>query len=387
VVGYVGELVEDDAGDDYAVLVPERLPALDSGLTLGLDHAADEQEIPVLGPEYELSDDEVQGHIPSARVVGYIEEAPAADEESDYAVLLPDRTPPEPEVPVPAAEQEPSAADAEEEVPSARTVANDQPADDDLQPDPEQESAPESSDDDAAPDEESSRNYRRIYESELRPMERDARVALAHTAENPLLLALCLDPEPQVINAIFQNSLAGLDHARLAAFHHKNPVGLEFIVRRADFLRDTQTQRQLLRNSQMTESLMRRVLGSKPLHAVYKVCVNRDLPERNRVWSRGILRTRFGSSQAEERANLVISTEGRCLTFLVGQTFDARTTSILCGRPYNSVLFIQNLARFPACPPPLLAHLLKQPFVKRHAPLRKLIMQHPNLPSQAKRGL
>jgi hypothetical protein len=71
---------------------------------------------------------------------------------------------------------------------------------------------------------------------------------------------------------------------------------------------------------------------------------------------------------------------------LIGQTFDQKTTTILCARQYNSVLFIQNLARFPACPPGLLAHLLKQPFIRHHAALKKLILQHPNLPGQLKRG-
>jgi hypothetical protein len=70
---------------------------------------------------------------------------------------------------------------------------------------------------------------------------------------------------------------------------------------------------------------------------------------------------------------------------MTGCTFDAKTTQILCGRPYNSAIFIQNLAKFAATPPALLAHLMKQPFVRKSAPLKKLLLQHPNLPGDVKR--
>jgi hypothetical protein len=135
----------------------------------------------------------------------------------------------------------------------------------------------------------------------------------------------------------------------------------------------------------LNDGLMRRVCAQKRMADVYKLTIDRELPDKNRGFSRGILRQKFSQAQAEERAELVVSTEARCLSQLVGQTFDARTTAILCGRQYNSVLFIQNLARFPACPPALLAHLLKQPFVKRQPNLRKLLLQHPNVPTEMKR--
>ncbi|MEA2747867.1 MAG: hypothetical protein QOI41_2010, partial [Myxococcales bacterium] len=73
------------------------------------------------------------------------------------------------------------------------------------------------------------------------------------------------------------------------------------------------------------------------------------------------------------------------LIYMTGCAFDAKMTGILCGRPYNSVLFIQNLAKFSATPPALLAHLMKQPFVRKHAPLKKILLQHPNMPGDVKR--
>ena len=329
--------LDDDALPDVEALDDE-LPVL------GAEHEVADLALPVLGAEHEVADDEPP-------VLG------AEHEVADDALPV-DRRPD-----------------------LAATTA-----------DPDAEPAVDLGDPDAAAsdelaDPEESRNYRQIYETELRPLERDARIALAHTADGSLLCALCLDAEPQVVRAVLDNALAGLDHARLIARHHKNPVGLEDLVQRAEFARDTQVQRLLVRNTQLTESLLRRLIGHKPLRELYKVCVDRDVAEKSRIGARGLLRSRWASSSSEERADFVIATEARCLSLLVGQTFDSRMTSILCGRQLASVLFVQNLARFPACPPALLVHLLKQPFVRRHAALKKAIFQHPNLPSQAKRNM
>jgi hypothetical protein len=261
--------------------------------------------------------------------------------------------------------------------------------DDDLQGlpilEPLLEEAEPEAPDSLPPEPEPAGDYRAIYMAEFSLLERDLRIAHARQATGHSLLAFCFDPEPQVIAAVFENTGVGLEHARLAALHHKNPAGLEHVVKRADFLRDARVQRQLLKNSQLTESLLRRILGSKPLREIYKAAIDRDVPERTRVTSRVILRNRFGSSDPEERAGFLISNEARALALLIGQTLDQKTTAILCSRQYTSVLFVQNLARFAACPPLLLAHLLKQPFVRRHVALKKLLLQHPNLPSALKR--
>src|SRR5688572_26849621 len=238
----------------------------------------------------------------------------------------------------------------------------------------------------ALDDTEPAGDYRGIYGSEYAALDRNLRVAAAREVQGDALLALCLDPEPAVIAAVFDNGRVGLEHARLAALHHRNPAGLEHVVKRADFLRDPRVQKNLLKNPQLTEGLLRRVLGSKPLREIYKVALDREVPERTRVTSRALLRARFASADPEERAGFIVSNEARALTLLIGQTFDQKTTAILCARQYNSVMFIQNLARFAACPPSLLAHLLKQPFLRHNAALQKLLLQHPNLPGQLKRG-
>ncbi len=252
------------------------------------------------------------------------------------------------------------------------------------------DSATEADDDDVpetAESEAAGRNYRKIYETELHPLPRDDRVAEAAHATGSRLLALCFDADPQVVRAVLDNATAGLEHARLIATHHKNPVGLEMLVARAELGRDGQVHRRLLRNDQLTESLLKRLLVSKRMLAIYKLAHDRDIPERSRSFSRGHLRQKFASAGSDERAEVILVTEGRVLPLLVGQTLDARTTSLLCARSFASVALIQNLTRFAACPPPLLVHLVKLPMVKRQPSLKKALLQHPNMPSDVKRAL
>jgi len=200
-------------------------------------------------------------------------------------------------------------------------------------------------------------------------------------------MALCLDQEPVVVRAVLANPKVGFAHARLVARHHRNPGGLEAIAQRGDMVKDPQVHRRLIQNVQLSEQLVKRLLMPKRMMDAYKTSIDTDVPERNRVFARSVLRTKFSISQGEERAGLIAATEGRVLPALVGLTLDARATAILCARTYTSVLFIQNLARFPACPPPLLAHLLKQPFVRRQQHLKNLLLQHANVPSEVKRRL
>ncbi len=229
-------------------------------------------------------------------------------------------------------------------------------------------------------------NYTKLYETHFRHMTRDQRIAAAETVKGPELLALCLDADPPVVRAVLNNPLAGLVHARLIARHHRNPAGLEAVAHRGDILSDLQVQRALLRNTQLTEPITKRILGGKRMMDSFKVSVDTDVPEHTRILARSILRSKFAVAQGEERAGLICATEGRVLPALTGLTLDARATQILCARTYTSALFIQFLARFSACPPPLLAHLLKQPLVRRQFHLKKMLLQHPNTPGDAKRN-
>jgi hypothetical protein len=99
------------------------------------------------------------------------------------------------------------------------------------------------------------------------------------------------------------------------------------------------------------------------------------------------MQKKFMLASPDERAALLVRTEGRCLVLLVNCALDARTTQMLTSKTSYTVLFIQNLARWSATPPAVLTHLLKQPLVRQNQGLKKMILKHRNVPSDAKRSL
>jgi hypothetical protein len=249
--------------------------------------------------------------------------------------------------------------------------------------------------DDAPPDESpeaverearTEREYRKIYETVYHRMTRDERVKAASDAAGSHLLALCLDAEPQVIHAVLSNHRVTLECPRLVATHHRTHVGLEHIAKRSDFLADAIVQRRLLRNPQLPGTILSRMVNPKLMMDVYKISIDREIPERTRVMTREILRKKFMLASADERAALLFKTEGRCLILLVNCSLDSHTTQILCSKNSYTVLFIQNLARWSATPPAVLGHLLKMQVVRRNTGLRKMILKHPNTPSDLKRS-
>lgn len=231
------------------------------------------------------------------------------------------------------------------------------------------------------------REYQKIYEQIYHPMPRDERIAAAEKVDGADLFALCYDPEPQIIHAILSNPKSGLPHARMIALHHRTQAGLELVGRRTEFLADSQVQRRLLQNPQLPTTILRKIVNPKLLMEVYKIAINREIPERSRVMSRELLQKKFMLGSGDERAALLIKTEGRCLILLVNCALDARTTQVLTSKTSYTVLFIQNLARWSATPPALLVHLLKQPVVRMNIGLRKMLLKHPNVPSETKRNL
>jgi hypothetical protein len=259
----------------------------------------------------------------------------------------------------------------------------------DTEPLPEAE-AGDSADDEAVPADDVPEtvqgDYRKLFETRLHALPEDQRVALAHGAEDPELSALCFDPVPAVIKAVLENSRVGLAHARLIARHHRNPVGLEAMVARAAFAADTGVRRFLVRNPQLPAALFRRMWAMRRLMEHHKLTVDRDVPEQTRRTARELLRQRFSTGPSEEKVELILNTEGRALGALVGVPVDGKTTSLLCGRTYRSPMLIQNIARWSAAPPALIAHLLKQELVRRQPQLRMMLARHPNAPADAKRA-
>ena len=222
--------------------------------------------------------------------------------------------------------------------------------------------------------------HRQLFERRFHQRPDGERALLAAVAEDPDLSALCFDPVPAVIRRILENPRTGLAHARLIADHHVNPVGLEALAARSAFLADGEVQRLLLRNIQCPETLVRRLLASRPLPRIFESCQSHDLPERHRHAARGVLRGRFTAAAPDERVHLILATEGRALGILSGLALDGRSVALLCGRAPTSALLVENLASWPATPPALIAHLLKQTIVRQSATLKVLLRRHPNCP-------
>jgi hypothetical protein len=279
-------------------------------------------------------------------------------------------------------------------LPSLAAAVDDDPTDASVDatqtppPPPEASSAPDTAEEDEASPGVAKRlaSYRQLYETRLHHLPVDQRVALAHGAVEETLAALCLDPEPPVVRAVLENAKAGLEHARLIAEHHRNPVGLEAVVARAELGRDAQVRRFLLRNNQASDIILRRILSPLPLPKLFQVNLSRENTERAKRLAREVFRQRWQQSQGEETAGLVFQTEGRCLLLLIGLHLDQAATAFLCRRTFTSTLLVQNLARFPATPPGLLKHLFHQPIVRRAPHLKKMLIQHPNCPAEVKYG-
>lgn len=226
--------------------------------------------------------------------------------------------------------------------------------------------------------------HRQLFETKLHPLSEDARTKLASTAGEPELSALCFDPVPSVVRAVMDNPHAGLPHARLIAAHHGNAVGLDALGEKAPLLQDTEVQRLLLRNAQTSAPLLQRLLSRRRLGDIYNATQSRELPERNRTSAMQLLRRRFSEVSAEERVELILRTEGRALAALSGLSLDGKSAALLCARTFTSALIVENLARWPATPPPVILHLLKQPLLRQMTQLRAMLKRHPNCPQSAR---
>jgi hypothetical protein len=220
--------------------------------------------------------------------------------------------------------------------------------------------------------------HRQLFEQRLHPQPVDERVAQARVAVEPELSAFCFDPTVEVVRALLENPRVGSLHARLIAAHHRTSAGLEALGGRTAFTNDGGVRRSLLQNPLLPMGLYRRLWSTRRLLEQYLVATSREAPEQVRAMARDLLRASFTQRTGEEKAELIFTTEGRCLASLVGLTLDGHATALLCRRTYVSTLLIQNIARWSAAPPQLIAHLRRQDAVKRNAPLRQLLERHPN---------
>lgn len=226
-----------------------------------------------------------------------------------------------------------------------------------------------------------------VYREKWQGVPVEARIEAARRASSDELHAFCFDQNAKVLRAILENTQVGLSHARLLAAHHVNGAGLEALAKKTQFLRDGQVQRSLMRNAQLSEALLVRILTPKALSEVHRIALSREVTERVRQQARKAFRTKFTRASSEEKVNLIVRSEGRCLVGLVGVALDGKSASLLSQRPIQSTLLVQNLVRWPSTPSPVLLHLAKQPIVLRSPPLKNLVLRHPNASSQLKRQL
>jgi hypothetical protein len=228
---------------------------------------------------------------------------------------------------------------------------------------------------------ETTQTLRQLYETKLKPLDKNERVAMTSQAQDPELSALCFDPLPEVIIALLSNSRFGLSHARLVAKHHHQSAGLEKLTANSAFAADLGVRRALLQNPQLSISLYRRLWQNKRLLDQFKVATSREVTALTRRNARDVMRSRWSATQPDERVELILKTEGRCLQMLIGLPVDGKTSAALCSRTYSSTTLVQNIARWSPAPPALIAHLLKQDLVRRSPTLRTLLQRHPNAPS------
>lgn len=226
-----------------------------------------------------------------------------------------------------------------------------------------------------------STTHRERWSLKFRGLPAERRRILARSAAIDDLLALAYDQDPQVLRAVIANPQASAQVARLIAAHAQTSSALDALTR---FINDQGVQRGLMRNAHTSDGTLRRLLMSKPLGNVYHAATDRDAAEVPRTRCKSIFRERFSSAQADEKAQLLLRTEGRVLQILAGVPLDARTTGLLCSKTITSSLFVQNIARWGAAPPALLLHLVRQPFVKRQPQLVRMLTQHANMPREGK---
>jgi hypothetical protein len=369
--------------DDADVTVPDGAPIDD-----GSDDYTYEYESSEDSEEMLFSDEAGTGE-------GDAEEGEEAEEDKP-APAKAKRREEEEEQEEPAAEEEEPAAEEDEgddeEAEEGDEEADDEEGEDEQADDAgdEEEDEEDGGEEEEAADEEEQKlteaNYRKLFETELHPLERDIRVEMARTATGAKLCAFCFDPDPGVIKSILENTKVGFEHARLIANHHRNPVGIDALARRSQLIRDRQVQRFLLRNNQCPEAVLKKILANKPLMQLWQLNVSRENSDRAKRVVRQSFRKKWQATSADDRVGLLFKTEGRCLNALIGLGFEGRTVSMLCGRTFNSTILIQNILRFSSTPPLLIQHLFKQNSVRRSPMLKKLILQHPNCPSSIKRG-
>lgn len=227
---------------------------------------------------------------------------------------------------------------------------------------------------------------RKLYRTRYADLPPDDRIALAKEADGTTLRALAYDPVPRIINAVMENPNFSVVEARIIAREHPSSIGLQMVANNARLLADSEVRRRLLRNGHVSAQILGALLRGKPLLSIHQVSISHDVPENTKTFARSELRRAFGERSPDEKVALILKTEGRVLNLVVGMALDGRSISMIVGRSAMSPMLIRSFAQWPTTPPPILVHIMKLPQVQRDKALQQVVLRHPNLPSQYKRG-
>ena len=227
--------------------------------------------------------------------------------------------------------------------------------------------------------------HRRVYEETIRGLSLSVKIHLAQTSGDDELCAICLDPNPEVIRAAIQNSSFGPRHAQLVAKYHHSGAGLEYLTGFPAFVSDTAVKSGLFKNSFSTEVALRRCFSTLSLFLLNNLSEGRESTEKTTKLARLFLREKFDNSSAEQCADFIIRTEGRCLKYLIGLRIKHETAKILSRHTFTSLLLVRNLLVFPGLPPEVLRGMTKSIFVWNHPEFKKRVLGHQNCPADIKR--
>lgn len=227
---------------------------------------------------------------------------------------------------------------------------------------------------------------RKLYHAKYRELTVEEREALAKSGDEKVRAALAHDPLPRVITSLMENPNFSVVEARIIAREHPSGQGLTLMCGRAKLLADPEVRRRLLKNGHATQGIIALVLRGRPLATIHQVGISHDVPENTKTFARSELRRAFGERSPDEKVALILKTEGRVLSLLVGVALDGRSISMIIARTAMSTMLIRSFAQWPTSPPPILAHMMKLPQVQRDKSLQQALMRHPNLPSALKRG-
>jgi hypothetical protein len=220
--------------------------------------------------------------------------------------------------------------------------------------------------------------FKKLYKAIATEMNQEQRIAAAGKSDGDELCALCFDQRPEVVAAVMNNPHSSVIQGRLIAAQHKNPVILARLAEHPRFGIDSTLRRYLLGNKRGADSLYQSLFELMSLGEVAELCWGGEITERAKRTGMKTLRKLYQRAKAEERLDLIVNSDGACLTGPGALNLDTKTAALLCKADLASPDLVHNLASCCSTPTNLVTHLSRLPQVRSSAPLRNLLQQHPN---------